>query len=231
METLDDVLLESDDKMSKCLTHLHQEFSGLRTGKASPSLVENVMVSYYGASTRLREIAGIATPEARLIVINSYDPTALPAIEKAILAANLGVTPMNDGRVIRIVIPELSEERRKDLTKVAKRMAEECRVAIRSIRREANDRIKALQVELMKFGAFLTEPSNGKLAWDGTFDPFIETRHPVIMTYHDHRMALAFAPAAMAFPAITIDNPSVITKSYPQYWDDLKNLGFTINEI
>ena len=147
METLDDVLLESDDKMSKCLTHLHQEFSGLRTGKASPSLVENVMVSYYGASTRLREIAGIATPEARLIVINSYDPTALPAIEKAILAANLGVTPMNDGRVIRIVIPELSEERRKDLTKVAKRMAEECRVAIRSIRREANDRIKALQKE------------------------------------------------------------------------------------
>ena len=93
------------------------------------------------------------------------------------------------------------------------------------------DRIKALQVELMKFGAVLTEPSNGKLAWDGTFDPFIETRHPVIMTYHDHRMALAFAPAAMAFPAITIDNPSVITKSYPQYWDDLKNLGFTINEI
>ena len=145
METLDDVLLESDDKMSKCLTHLHQEFSGLRTGKASPSLVENVMVSYYGASTRLREIAGIATPEARLIVINSYDPTALPAIEKAILAANLGVTPMNDGRVIRIVIPELSEERRKELTKVAKRMAEESRVAIRSIRREANDQIKALQ--------------------------------------------------------------------------------------
>ena len=145
METLDDVLLESDDKMSKCLVFLHQEFAGLRTGKASPSLVENVMVPYYGASTRLREIAGIATPEPRLIVINSYDPTALPAIEKAILAANLGVTPMNDGRVIRIVIPELSEERRKEITKVAKRMAEESRVAIRNIRREANDAIKALQ--------------------------------------------------------------------------------------
>lgn len=145
MESLDDVLLESDDKMSKCLTFLHQEFSGLRTGKASPSLVENVMVPYYGTPTRLREIAGIATPEARMIVINSYDPTALPAIEKAILAANLGVTPMNDGRVIRIIIPELSEERRKDLTKVAKRMAEESRVAIRNIRREANEQIKALQ--------------------------------------------------------------------------------------
>ena len=93
------------------------------------------------------------------------------------------------------------------------------------------DRIKALQVELMKFGAVLTEPSNGQLAWDGTFDPSLEIQHPVIMTYHDHRMALAFAPAAMAYTEITIDNPSVITKSYPQYWDDLKNLGFTINEI
>jgi len=95
--------------------------------------------------TRLREIGGISTPEARMLVINSYDPTALPAIEKAILGANLGVTPMNDGRVIRIVIPELSEERRKELAKVAKRMSEEGRVAVRNIRRESNDQIKALQ--------------------------------------------------------------------------------------
>ncbi len=145
MESLDDVLLEADDKMTKCLTFLHQEFSGLRTGKASPNLVENIMVPYYGTLTRLREIGGISTPEARMIVINSYDPTALPAIEKAILAANLGVTPKNDGRVIRIIIPELSEERRKDLVKVAKRMAEEGRVAIRNIRREANEQIKSLQ--------------------------------------------------------------------------------------
>lgn len=147
MESLDDVLLEADDKMTKCLTFLHQEFSGLRTGKASPSLVENVMVPYYGTLTRLREIGGISTPEARMIVINSYDPTALPAIEKAILAANLGVTPKNDGRVIRIIIPELSEERRKELVKVAKRMSEEGRVAIRNIRRDANEQIKALQKE------------------------------------------------------------------------------------
>lgn len=147
MESLDDVLLEADDKMTKCLTFLHQEFSGLRTGKASPSLVENVMVPYYGTLTRLREIGGISTPEARMIVINSYDPTALPAIEKAILAANLGVTPKNDGRVIRIIIPELSEERRKELVKVGKRMSEEGRVAIRNIRRDANEQIKALQKE------------------------------------------------------------------------------------
>lgn len=145
MESVDDILLEADDKMTKCLQFLHQEFSGLRTGKASPSLVENVMVPYYGTPTRLREIAGISTPEARMIVINSYDPSALPAIEKAILGANLGVTPMNDGRVIRIIIPELSEERRKEMAKVAKRMAEESRVAIRNIRRESNDAIKGLQ--------------------------------------------------------------------------------------
>ncbi len=145
MDSVDDVLLEADDKMAKCLAFLHQEFSGLRTGKASPSLVENVMVPYYGTMTRLREIGGISTPEPRMLVINSYDPTALPSIEKAILGANLGVTPMNDGRVIRIVIPELSEERRKELAKVAKRMSEEGRVAVRNIRRESNEQIKALQ--------------------------------------------------------------------------------------
>lgn len=142
---MDDILLEADDKMSKAVDFLHSEFNGLRTGKASPSLVENIQVDYYGTSTRLRELAGISTPEPRLIVISAYDPSSLPAIEKAILAANIGVTPMNDGRVIRIPIPELSEERRQDLGKVAKRISEEQRVAVRNVRREANDHIKALQ--------------------------------------------------------------------------------------
>jgi ribosome recycling factor len=145
MESVDDVLLDCDDKMSKTLHVLHEQFSGLRTGKASPALVENVQVKYYGALTRLREIAGISTPEPRLIVINAYDPTALPEIEKAILAANLGVTPMNDKRVIRIPIPELSQERRNDLIKVARRVAEEARVALRNVRREGNDAVKNLQ--------------------------------------------------------------------------------------
>ena len=145
MESKDDVLLESEDKMSKCITFLHQEFAGVRTGKASPSLVENITVPYYGAPTRLRELANIATPEPRLLVINPYDPTSLAAIEKAILAANIGLTPMNDGRVIRIPIPELSGERRTEMAKVVKRMAEEARVAIRNVRREGNDAIKELQ--------------------------------------------------------------------------------------
>jgi ribosome recycling factor len=145
METLDEILLDSEDKMSKSVEFLQQEFSGLRTGKASPSLVDHLSVEYYGTSTRLRDIAGISTPEPRLIVINPYDPSALPAIEKAILAANIGVTPMNDGRVIRVPIPELSEERRKELIKVAKRMSEDQRIAIRNVRRDANEMIKNLQ--------------------------------------------------------------------------------------
>lgn len=145
METVEEILLEAEDKMDKAVEFLHQEFNGLRTGKASPSLVENITVDYYGAATRLKELAGIATPEPRLIVINPYDPSSLSAIEKAILAANVGVTPMNDGRVIRIPIPELSEERRKDLMKVAKRMSEDQRVAIRNVRRDSNELIKNLQ--------------------------------------------------------------------------------------
>jgi len=145
MESVDDILLDAEEKMSKSLEFLHEQFSGLRTGKASPALVENVTVSYYGAPTRLREIAGISTPEARLIVIHAYDPTALPDIEKAIQAANLGVTPLNDGRVIRVPIPELSEERRREMTKVARRIAEDARVAVRNVRRDANEHIKNLQ--------------------------------------------------------------------------------------
>lgn len=145
MESLDEILLDAEEKMEKSLGHLQQELHGLRTGKASPALVENIGVEYYGAVTRLREIAGISTPEPRLIVINPYDPSAREAICRAILAANIGITPMDDGRVIRIPIPELSEERRKELVKVAKRVAEEARVAVRNIRRDANEMIKALQ--------------------------------------------------------------------------------------
>ena len=145
MESLDEILLDAEEKMEKSVTHLHQELSGLRTGKASPALVENIGVDYYGATTRLRELAGIATPEPRLIVINPFDPTSRDAICRAILAANVGVTPVDDGRVIRIPIPELSEDRRKDLVKVAKRLSEEARIAIRNVRRDGNELIKGLQ--------------------------------------------------------------------------------------
>jgi len=145
MDTLDDVLLDMVEKMENTLKMVKEQFSGLRTGKASPALVDGVQVLYYGVPTRLRDIANISTPEPRLIVISPFDPTALAEIEKAILAANLGVTPRNDGRVIRIPIPELNEERRKEIVKVAKRQSEEARIAVRNVRRDANELVKGLQ--------------------------------------------------------------------------------------
>jgi len=140
-----EVLLSTEEKMDKAVAFLQQELSGLRTGKANPALVENITVDYYGTPTRLRDISNISTPEPRLIVINAFDPSSLGLIEKAITAANIGITPMNDGRLIRVPIPELSEERRKELIKVAGRITEEQRVAVRNIRRDANDQVKALQ--------------------------------------------------------------------------------------
>ncbi len=142
---IDDVMLETEDKMDKAVQFLQQELSGLRTGKANPALVDTITVDYYGTPTRLRDIANISTPEPRLIVINPFDPSSLGLIEKAIVAANIGITPMNDGRLIRVPIPELSEERRKDMVKMAGRVTEEQRVSVRNIRRDANDQIKSLQ--------------------------------------------------------------------------------------
>jgi len=145
MESSMEVLLAAEEKMDKCVEFLHHELSGLRTGKASPSLVENITVEYYGTATRLRDISNISTPEPRLLVISPFDPSSLSAIEKAISAANIGITPLSDGRLIRVPIPELSEQRRKDLAKVASRATEEQRIAVRNVRREANDLLKALQ--------------------------------------------------------------------------------------
>ena len=145
METVAEVLSDISDKMDNTVKVLKDNFNGLRTGKASPALVDGLQVTYYGAPSRLRDVANISTPEPRLITISPFDPTVLPDIEKAILAANLGVTPQNDGRIIRVPIPELSEERRKEIVKVAKRQSEESRVAVRNVRRDANDAIKKLQ--------------------------------------------------------------------------------------
>ncbi len=145
MDSIDDVLSDAEEKMEKSATVLREQLSGLRTGKASPALVENVQVPYYGTMTRLREMANISTPEPRLIVIQPYDPSCLGEIEKAILGANLGVTPIGDGRIVRVPIPELNQERRQEMVKVARRTAEEARIAVRNVRREANDAAKALE--------------------------------------------------------------------------------------
>ena len=162
MDSLDDVLLSMEEGMSKSADHLQHEFASLRTGKASPALVENVNVPYYGTATRLRELAGITTPEARLIVIKPFDPSIVAEIQKAIGGANLGVSPINDGKIIRVPIPELSEERRGEITKIAKRMAEESRVAVRNIRRDTNDAVKSLQKDGKISGSRLSASSAAK---------------------------------------------------------------------
>ena len=145
MEELEMLMMETEEKMEKALAYLQQELSGLRTGKASPSLVENITVDYYGAQSRLRDISNISTPEPRLIAIAPFDPSALGTIEKAIVNASIGLAPMNDGRIIRLSIPELTEDRRKELVKMAKSSTEDQRVAVRNIRRDTNDTLKKMQ--------------------------------------------------------------------------------------
>lgn len=147
MDEINLVTMEAEEKMQKAFQYLTEEFGGLNTGKASPAMVDMITVDYYGSPTPIKQLGNITIPEPRLLVITPFDPSTLPEIEKAILAANIGVTPMNDGRIIRIPVPELSEERRKDLTKIASRNTEEQRVAVRNIRREANDQLKAMQKE------------------------------------------------------------------------------------
>lgn len=139
---IDAIFKESQDKMHKAVESVDHEFSTLRTGRASVALVDGVHVTAYGSTLPLKQVAQINTPDARSIVITPFDKSQMGAIEKAILAANIGLTPNNDGKVIRLSIPPLTEERRKDLVKVAKKMAEDGRIAVRNIRRHANDEIK-----------------------------------------------------------------------------------------
>jgi ribosome recycling factor len=139
---LDDFLLEAEDKMIKTEQVVVHEFAGVRTGKASPSLVENILVEVYGSQMRIRELAGITTPEARALTIQPWDANSLHPIEKAIQKSNLGLNPSVQGKVIRIFFPELSEERRQEFVKIVRKMAEDGRVAIRHVRRDAMELIK-----------------------------------------------------------------------------------------
>lgn len=140
--TLDDILLEAEDKMIKTEQVVINEFAGVRTGKASAALVENITVEVYGAQMRIRELAGITTPEPRMLVIQPWDLNSLHPIEKAIQKANLGLTPAIQGKVIRLIFPELSQERRQEFVKISKKMAEDGRVAVRHVRRDAMEQLK-----------------------------------------------------------------------------------------
>jgi ribosome recycling factor len=139
---LDDILLEAEEKMTKTEQIVQHEFAGLRTGRASPVLVENIMVEVYGSHMRIRELAGISTPEARVLMIQPWDVNTVHPIEKAILKSNLGVTPTVQGKTIRLVLPELSQERRHEMVKIARKMAEDNRVAVRHVRRDSIEAVK-----------------------------------------------------------------------------------------
>src|SRR5476649_3091049 len=142
---LDDILLEAEEKMLKSTEVIQGEFSGIRTGKASPDLVTNIMVEAYGTHMRLKEMAAITTPDPRLILIQPWDGATVDAIRKALEESKLGITPLVDGKLIRLPIPPLSEERRQDLVKTVRKMAEDGRVSIRANRRHAIDEVKKIQ--------------------------------------------------------------------------------------
>lgn len=138
-------IAEAESNMKKTVELVKKEFASLRAGRATPALLDKIMVSYYGTPTPINQLATISVPEPRLLVIQPWDKSVLPEIERAILKSDLGITPASDGTVIRLAIPQLTQERRAELVKVVKKKAEEGRVAIRNIRREINDKVKQLQ--------------------------------------------------------------------------------------
>jgi ribosome recycling factor len=142
---LDAIYAETEDRMDKVISAFQRELATLRAGRATPALLDRIEVDYYGAMTPLNQLAGVTAPESRLLVIQPWDKQALGDIEKAIMKSDLGLMPTNDGNVIRLSIPQLTEERRKDLVKYVRKKAEESKVGIRNVRRDANDDIKQLE--------------------------------------------------------------------------------------
>ena len=142
-----ETLKDADERMSKAVNALSRDLATLRTGRASPSLVEQLRVDYYGTPTPLQQLASVGVPEARLLTIQPYDKGSLDAIEKAIQKSDLGLNPSNDGNIIRLAIPQLTEDRRKDMVKVVHRKVEEGRVSIRNVRRDAHEMLRELHKE------------------------------------------------------------------------------------
>jgi ribosome recycling factor len=136
---------EAKDKMHKAVLHMQEEFAGIRTGRATPAIVEKLKVDYYGSEVPLQQLASFSVPEPRVLVISAYDKSAIKAIEKAIQASDVGVTPSNDGVLIRLTFPELTADRRKQLVKVVKARAEDGRVAVRNVRRHARQDLEHLE--------------------------------------------------------------------------------------
>lgn len=136
---------ELENKMKKTVSVLKEELNTVRAGRANPAILDKISVEYYGVQTPLKQLSNISVPEPRMLVITPFDPKTIPAVEKAISAANIGITPSNDGKVIRLTFPQVTEERRRELTKTVKKMGEDAKVAIRNERRDANDALKKLE--------------------------------------------------------------------------------------
>jgi ribosome recycling factor len=145
MTIIDEFLQDARERMSKSVEATRGEFGSVRTGRASPALLDRISVDYYGVSTPLKQLAGVSAPEARLLTVQAYDKSSIKAIEKAIIESDIGLMPSNDGSLIRLTIPELTEERRKQLVKVVRHIAEEGRVAIRNIRRDVMHDLRELK--------------------------------------------------------------------------------------
>ncbi len=143
----DTILLETEERMEKAVSSMDKDFSKLRTGRASASLVDDIKADYYGTPTPVNQMASVSVPDSRTITIQPWDKGGFGAIEKAILKSDLGLTPINDGKIIRITIPALTEERRKDLVKVSRKYSEDAKIAVRNVRRDANEQLKKLEKE------------------------------------------------------------------------------------
>ncbi len=141
----DTVLLDAEERMTKAVGNMDRDFAKLRTGRASSSLVDDIKVDYYGTPTPINQVASVAVPDSRSVTIQPWDKGAFAPIEKAILKSDLGLTPINDGKIIRISIPPLTEERRKDLVKVSRKYNEDAKIAVRNVRRDANEQLKKLE--------------------------------------------------------------------------------------
>jgi len=146
-ELIDELLADAKERMAKSVEATRNEFATVRTGRASPHLLDRVNVEYYGTSTPLKQLANISASEARMLVVTPYDKTSIKAIEKAIMESDLGLTPSNDGTIIRLTIPELTEERRKELVRVVRGIAEDGRVAVRNVRRDVMHDLRELKKE------------------------------------------------------------------------------------
>ncbi len=143
---IDELLEEATEKMDGAVNHTAQEFANVRTGRANPGLLHRISVDYYGTQTPLQQIAGFSVPEARMLIVQPYDKSAIQAIERAIVSADLGLNPSNDGNIIRLAFPQLTEERRKELIRLVRQLAEDGRVAIRNVRRHTKDDIESLGI-------------------------------------------------------------------------------------